>query len=180
MNVGHFQENLELMSYSGFRLTDIEAGLIENSLIILQSENKFREIFFFGRIETSSNLRYYIAFGYQKDILKERKFFYSLNGYEWLMMPEVKSKLLPYVSQSTSMLTGDPMNVEEVCKNPTFIPDPQELFIECPRLIKKIKEEDRLACIVHFIMNESAIHPRGLLYRQVFGGVTYNQWFKGL
>lgn len=180
MNIEYFQENLDLMSHSGFRLTDLEAGLIENSLIILQSENKFREIFFFGKINTSSNDCYYIAFGYQQDILKDRKFFYSLNGYEWFMLPEVKPKIIPFVSQMTSMLTGDPMNIEEVCKNPVFVADRDEIFIECPKSNKKIKEEDRLACLVHLIVNESAIHPRGLLYRQMSGCITYNPCFQGL
>lgn len=180
MNVENFQENLELMSNSGFRLTDLEAGLIENSLIILQSQNKFKDIFFFGRINTSCNERYYIAFGYQMDIFKDRKFFYSLNAYEWMLMPAIKPKLLPLISQLTTMLSGDPMHVEEVCKNPIFVQDQEEVYVLCSRSNKKVKEEDRLACIVHMIMNESAIHPRGLLYRQMDGNITYNVCFKGL
>lgn len=180
MNIESFQECLDLMSVSGFRLTDFEAGLIENSLIILQSENKFRDIFFFGRLDTSSNDRYYLAFGCQQDILKNRKYFYSLNGYEWFILPELKQKLIPFISQMTSYLTGDPMYIEEVCRNPIFVADREEIFIECPRSSKKIKEEDRLACIVHLIISESAIHPRGLLYRQMSGCVTYNPCFQGL
>jgi radial spoke head protein 9 len=96
------------------------------------------------------------------------------------MLPEVKPKIIPFVSKMTSMLTGDPMNVEEVCKNPIFVADRDEVFIECPRSSKKIKEEDRLAVLVHLIMIESAIHPRGLLYRQLSGCVTYNPCFRGL
>lgn len=180
MNVDNFQDSLELMSHSGFRLTDLEAGLIENSLIVLQSQYKFKDIFFLGRINTSGTERYYIAFGYQKDIFKDRKFFYSLNAYEWVSMPDFKPKLLPFISQLTTMLCGDPMNVKEVCKNPIFLPDPEEIYVACTRSKKKIKEEDRLACIVHMIMNESAIHPRGLLYRQIDGNITYNICFKGL
>lgn len=181
MNVNNFQENLELISHSGFRLTELEAGLIENSLIVLQSQNKFRDVFFMGRIDTCSNrYYYYIAFGYQKDIFKDRKYFYSLNAYEWLMMPDMKSKLLPKIAQMTTMLSGDPMNFEEVCKNPIFVPDRDEVFLACPKTGKKIKEEDRLACIAHMIMNESAIHSRGYLYRQMNGCITYNPYFKGL
>lgn len=180
MNIEYFQENLDLMSHSGFRLTDLEADLIENSLIVLQSENKFRDIFFFGKIFTSSSDCYYIAFGYQQDILKDRKYFYSLNRYEWFMLPELKCKLIPYVQQMTSKLTGDPMNIEEVCKNPNYVADDKEIFVECQRSSKKIKEEDRLTCIIHLIMNESAVHPRGLLYRQISGCITYNPCFQGL
>jgi len=117
MNVATFRENLELMSHSGFKLKDLEADLIENSLIILQSDNKLQEIFFFGRIETTSenNSYYYIAFGYTCDIFKDQKIFYSQNGFEWVLMPELKSKLLPITLQAHTLLTGDPMNIEHVC-----------------------------------------------------------------
>lgn len=114
MNVDYFKEGVELMAYSGFKLTDMEAALIENSLIILQSDNKFRGIFFLGRIDTSGTERYYLAFGYSKDILKDRKFFYSLNAYEWFMMPDFKQKLLPVARRATALFRGDPSLVEEV------------------------------------------------------------------
>lgn len=50
----------------------------------------------------------------------------------------------------------------------------------CPEKVKNLKEEDRLACIVHLIMTESAIVPRGYLYRQVTRNVTFNPCFQGL
>lgn len=63
-----------------------------------------------------------------------------------------------------------------------FLPDDEEVFIECVPAVKKIKEEDRLACVVHMMMRESAIIPRGVLYRQVNEGraVIYNPCFRGL
>lgn len=115
MNVENFNEKVELISHSGFKLTEMESALIENSLIILQSDNKFKDIFFVGRIETSGTQRYYIAFGYRRDILKDQKFFYSLNGYEWVMMPDVKMELLPIARKVESFFRGDPAHVEEVC-----------------------------------------------------------------
>jgi hypothetical protein len=114
MNVESFPENVELMSHSNFKLTEMESALIENSLIILQSDNKFRDIFFVGRIETSGTERYYIAFGYRGDILKDRKFFYSLNGHEWMMLPDVKPELLPIARKVENFFRGDPAHVEEV------------------------------------------------------------------
>jgi hypothetical protein len=115
MNVEYFRENFELMRHSGVTLTELEAALVENSLIIVQFENKLRDIFFFGRIDTSSTARYYIAFGYRSDILKDRQFFYSLNGHEWILMPELKPKLIPIALQARTLLSGEPMNVENVC-----------------------------------------------------------------
>lgn len=102
------------MSYSGFKLTEMESSLIENSLIILQSDSKFQDIFFCARIDTSGADRYYVAFGYSKDILKDRKFFYSLNGYEWVMMPEMKPKLMPVARNVKTYFRGDPAFVESV------------------------------------------------------------------
>lgn len=112
MNVNDFREGIELMSHSGFKLTDLESALIENSLIILQSDNKFQNIFFVGRIDTSGTDRYYVAFGYSKDVLKDRKFFYSLNGHEWVMMPELKPKLMPIARNVKTSFRGDPAFVE--------------------------------------------------------------------
>lgn len=43
-----------------------------------------------------------------------------------------------------------------------------------------IKEEDRLACIVNSLVDESAIVPRGVLYLQINRCVTYNPFFRGL
>lgn len=114
MNVKNFNENVELMSYSGFKLTQMESALIENSLIILQSANKFQDIFFFGKIDTVGKESYYIAFGYRRDILKDKKFFYSLNGYEWVMMPEVNLDLVEIAKKSMNYFRGDPAHVEEV------------------------------------------------------------------
>lgn len=65
-------------------------------------------------------------------------------------------------------------------QSPKFIPDDEEVFILCQRAPKKIKEEDRLACVVNMMMHESAVIPRGAVYRQVNRSVTYNTCFRGL
>lgn len=114
MNVKNFQENVNFMSHCGFKLTPMEAALIENSLIILQSDNKFSEIFFFGKIETTGSSSYYIAFGFRRDILKDRKFFYSLNGFEWVLMPDVKLEMMEIAKKAVNFLSGDPAHMEEV------------------------------------------------------------------
>lgn len=114
MNVTQFQEGLELMNCSGFKLTEMEASLIENSLTILMSDNKFQDAFFLGRIDTSGADRYYLAFGCGKDVLKDRKYFYSLNGYEWLLMPTLKSELIPIARSLRTYFHGDPAYVEVV------------------------------------------------------------------
>lgn len=116
MNVENLSEVNDLMALSGFKLTELELGLLENSLTILRSSNKFERIFFVGRIETTGmeNYYYYIAFGYNKDILKNRKFFYSLNGFEWNLMPESSKTLISVALNCQKLFSGDPSHVEEV------------------------------------------------------------------
>lgn len=101
------------MSWSGTKLTEVEASLIENSLTILMSANKFQDIFFLGRLDTDVADRYYLAFGYKSDILKDRKYFYSLNGYEWFLMPNMKAKLMPIARQLRKYFHGDPTFIEK-------------------------------------------------------------------
>lgn len=113
MNVKNFREIIDLLAYSGFSLTETEAELIEDSLTILQSDNKFQDVFFWGKIKTITAESYYVAFGYSKDILRDRKFFYSLNGHEWVMMPDVKSKLWPIARKVKTGFRGDPAHVYE-------------------------------------------------------------------
>ena len=119
MNVKSFNENVDLMGHSGFKLTQMESAVIENSLILLQSFNKFKDIFYFGKVETVENC-YYIAFGYRRDILKDRKFFYSLNAYEWVMMPEVNLQLMEVARKSVNYLRGDPAYMETFYMVRTF------------------------------------------------------------
>ena len=63
---------------------------------------------------------------------------------------------------------------------PTFITDTENVFRQCPSKPKKLKEEDRLACIVHLLMTQAAITPRGLLFRQVTRCISFNPCFAGL
>lgn len=89
MNTSNFKENLNYISYCGVSLSLEEAALLESSLIALKSDNKFKETFFWGRINGTKN-DYYIAFGYQKNCLTGSKFFYSVNCTgNWILMPDV-------------------------------------------------------------------------------------------
>ena len=113
MNIDTFQENLELMSNSGYKLTHEQAALIENSLIILQSENKFRDIFFWGRID-GVDADYYLAFGCTKDLIKDRRFFYSLNCVNWFLLPNCDCSLMEAVKQNNEQFQGDPSYAKQV------------------------------------------------------------------
>lgn len=178
MNVEHFQEYLQYSSYCGIQLTPKQAALIENSLIILQSENKFRDIFFWGRIDAIEN-DYYIAFGYRNDCLCGRIFFYSINCYQWFLLPPSTAELYQTCLLIPDQFTGNVSTYSDVLMDPKFIVDANEIVRAGKREKRTIKEEHRLACIVHMITEESALIPRGALFKHTDGLTVYNRLFHG-
>lgn len=46
--------------------------------------------------------------------------------------------------------------------------------------VQLLKEEDRLACVLEMITEESALMPRSSLTKQIDGRAVYNQAFRGL
>lgn len=114
MNIEFFQEGLDLLMYCGQKLTPEQKVLIENSLITLQNENRFLGIYFWGRINAINN-DYYIAFGYTNDFVKDRKYYYSVDGYQWYLLPFVhSSKIFQATILSQEPFTGDPSNIQDV------------------------------------------------------------------
>lgn len=103
MNVEYFSEGLENLMYCGLKLSPEQRILIENSLIVLLQENRFSGMYFWGRI-TGILHDYYIAFGYTNDCLKDRKYFYSIDQYQWQLLPFVQT---PKIFQAT-ILARDP------------------------------------------------------------------------
>lgn len=115
MNISNFKENLNYISYCGISLSLQEAALIENSLIILKSDNKFKEIYFWGRINGVKN-DYYIAFGYHKNCISGSKFFYSVNckDGEWILLPEVVPENDRLCLLNQNLFQGDVSVIEDV------------------------------------------------------------------
>lgn len=66
---------LDCVGYSGNTLSNEQWIVLHNSLILLQTENHFRNIFLWGVI-LGQEADYFVAYGYQKDALCGRKFFY--------------------------------------------------------------------------------------------------------
>lgn len=157
MNISYFKEGLEIISSSGQRLSPEQVLLIENSLIILQHENKFKDVYFWGKINAIES-DYYISFGYTTDCLKDRRYFYSLNCYDWFLLPLAKSKNFEATLRSNTKFTGD-----------------SSLVIN-----NELKEEDRLSVIVYLITEESGLIPRGSLYKRIDDKNVLSKCFRGL
>lgn len=76
MDVKFIHNLTDALKVAGCSIGEDFIPVLYNSLIQLQSENHFESVYFWGRIVTLSN-DYYIAYGYQKDPIKDRIFFYS-------------------------------------------------------------------------------------------------------
>lgn len=110
MNIIYIREGLDLLSYTGCPLLNQEKlTLIENSLIILQSENKFPTIYFWGCISAIEN-DYYIAMGYLKDCLRGRRFFFSINCLHWYLLPSPNPEQYEASQLAASDFQGDISN----------------------------------------------------------------------
>lgn len=108
MNIEYLQESLDYLMYLGIKLSPEQKILIENSLITLQTENRFEAIFFWGRINGIER-DYYIAYGYRRDCIKDRKYFYSVDCYQWFMLPFIQSaKLFQATMLCREPYYGDP------------------------------------------------------------------------
>lgn len=114
MNVEYFAEALSLASHSGAAMLNTEqAALIEHSLILLQSENQFPHIFFWGRI-SAVDADYYIAFGYLKDMLRGRRFFFSVNCVQWYLLPPANPEQYVSCFLAQTQLSGNIAEINEV------------------------------------------------------------------
>lgn len=201
MNVDYLREGLDLLSQTGCVLLNQEKlTLIENSLIILQSENKFSSIYFWGRINGIDN-DYYIALGYLKDCLRGRRFFFSTNCVQWYLLPPPNTEQYEASQLAPNDFQGDISNIIYVPmvstytnlvfkyilliflffpKDPKFVTDPNGVIIAAKAEQRLLKEEDRLACVVTRITNEAALLPRGSLNNRIDGKIVYSQTFRGL
>jgi radial spoke head protein 9 len=164
MNVANLKESSELMSSDGYKLNHQHAALIENSLILLQRDNKFLHVFWWGRI-SGFEADYFIAFGYKNNILFNKKFFYSLNCVDWYLLPPAKPELFDPSTHCMLKFQGDPTHIQFCDGNNAKI---------------HMKEEDRLACVVHLITEEAALVPRGAFYKRTDQEITMNPLFRGL
>ncbi|XP_055386236.1 radial spoke head protein 9 homolog [Condylostylus longicornis] len=180
MNINYLKEGMEKSAIScGIRLSPEEELIVKNSLILLQNDNKFHNIFFWGRINAIEN-DYYIAYGYTKDCLAERKFFYSVNGFRWIMLPSPVKENISASILCPDMFIGDPTAMANVVMDPEFTIDDNQVILATPPQTIRLKEEDRLSSIVHIITEESALIPRGALYKLTDMNVIYNPEFRGL
>lgn len=87
MNLNSILQNLDLTGHFGHVISTEESLVLHNSLLILQNENHFKQIFFWGKIYGTEK-DYYVAYGYERDILTGKVFYYSTNCLDWGRLPK--------------------------------------------------------------------------------------------
>ncbi|KAF5302391.1 hypothetical protein FQA39_LY10430 [Lamprigera yunnana] len=176
MNLDSILNCLETLGHFGTVISTEEGIILTNSLLLLKNENHFRNIFFWGRI-FGCDKDYYIAFGYVKDALEGRIYYYSTNCMDWGLLPQPTENAKLITPLCSTTFQGDPALVIDV------LIDKDEITLGkvlCAPLIRKIKEEDRLSATIYFINEDAAAVPRGGLFKRHDCLVVENVNFEGL
>ncbi|XP_065159059.1 radial spoke head protein 9 homolog [Atheta coriaria] len=176
MDINSLVHTLDTCGQMGLILSTEESLVLHNSLLLLQNENHFRKIFFWGKI-FGEEQDYYIAYGYQKDALLGNTFYYSKNCTDWGLLPpasEAAKLLTPFCA---TKFQGDPSVVVDILVEDDEITIPEK---ERKPKIRPLKEEDRLAATVYYINFEAVVIPRGVLFKREDGVVVENLSFQGL
>ncbi|KAK5643217.1 hypothetical protein RI129_007062 [Pyrocoelia pectoralis] len=176
MNLNSLANSLDTLGHYGLVISTDEAMILTNSLLLLQTESHSCNIFFWGKIYGAGN-DYYIAFGYVKDAIKGKIYYYSTDCMDWGLLPkptEAAKSLLPLC---TTKFEGNPRTIIDVLIDQ----EDSSLGMKFDKpTVRKLKEEDRLSATVHSISNEATIVPRGALFLRTDGVIVENKSFEGL
>lgn len=176
MNLDKILHTLETSGYHGQILSTEESLILYNSLLLLQNENHFRRIYFWGKI-SGVEKDYYVAYGYVKDALVGKVYYYSTNCRDWGLLPQPTKKGKLLTPLCSTKFQGDPALVAEILidKDETSLGEK----LSGPQ-IRTLKEEDRLSATIYFINQEAIAVPRGALFKRPDGVVVENRSFEGL
>lgn len=190
----------------GQTLTVEQKASIQTSLNVLKRESKFDTVKFLGRLSGSRG-DYLLAQGFNvcydkienAESLKptrvySRKNFYSINGVEWRMLPNIDNETVERCSKLFVPFSGDPASKFKVIDRKTEDDgegegdgteeqegDEEEEEEVPPGFIKRlVKEEERVAYVVARIDNASSVVPRGALLLTANDEVVRNPSFAGL
>ncbi|XP_014247389.1 radial spoke head protein 9 homolog [Cimex lectularius] len=189
MDLEYFHSTVDMFAMSGHTLNLEKFSLLHASLTLLQNDNHFKKVYFWGKV-LGLDCDYYIAFGYTKDILKGIVFYYSKNAIDWVLLPKTRD-MENYLSLIiTSRFQGDQSLQVDVMDDKPIPGDEYEAGSDtvASKKLKRwfkipvyvLKEEDRLASVVASATAEGAVVPRGALYKHPNGDVVPNETFCGL
>ncbi|CAG2057819.1 unnamed protein product [Timema podura] len=186
MDINRIQTSLNCLSYSGYLLNNEQCVILKNALLILQKENHLKKIFFWGQILGLDN-DYFIAYGYEHDALNGLIYYYSTNCIKWGLMPTVTKNARHLTEMCSTRFQGDPTLQIDVSLDVQLKQDTvedkenqQTEHVKQGDSGNMLKEEDRLAATVEAISLDTAVVPRGALFKRPDGSVVENLTFAGL
>lgn len=169
--------SLDLVSGIGLTLSSEQRAALQASLVILKRNYKFNRVLFWGKILGIKG-DYFIAQGVTEDEMKSKNSLYSFNCVDWHMLPPATEAILAEVSAATKgRFMGDPSHEYEHTE--TRRQGEGDEAVEEEVMIK-VKEEKRLAAVVHTIDKEVSVVPRGAFIKSPHGLVQTNRSFEGL
>ncbi|KAK7504863.1 hypothetical protein BaRGS_00003891 [Batillaria attramentaria] len=168
--------NIDYVGSSGVILSpELKAGL-QTSLVILQNENKFDRVYFWGKIMGVKD-DYYIAQGVYRDEFGGRRTFYSKDCIRWGLLPPATAAMREKSKLAKGRFTGDP-SYEYEHTTVKKVGEGEEATEEEETIT--IKEEDRLSSVIQEIEEDVRIVPRGAFIKTPTGEVISNRSFDGL
>merc|ERR1719436_1846054 len=174
MDAATLSSGLVNISSLGVGLNQTQQSALDTSLIIAEANYKFTGIRYWGKISGIKE-DYFIVYGINKDELNGRKFLYSLNCIDWHLLQDPSEESLTKSEVVRGRFIGDPsyeyehVNVERIGEGEDAH-DEETVFT--------IKEEERLAAVVHNITNEFIV-PRRAFMKSAEGVVTRNPSYQG-
>jgi radial spoke head protein 9 len=177
MNSRNLHLNIDFVGSSGIILSPEQKASLQASLVVLQTNQKFEQVYFWGKV-LGVNDDYFIAQGVSGDLFAEKRTLYSMDCVNWGLLTPPTEEMLQKARLMTGRFTGDPSfecQHHEVRK--VKVDEENETEEE---IITTMKEEDRLAAVITDIDREVRIIPRGAFVRLPTGQVSQNKSFDGL
>jgi len=174
MEAATLTSSLTNISSLGVGLNQTQQSALNTSLLIAEANYKFTGLRFWGKISGIKE-DYFIVYGINKDELNDRKFLYSLNCIDWHLLQNPSEESLTKSEVIRGRFIGDPsyeyehVNVERIGEGEDAH-DEETVFT--------IKEEERLAAVVHNITSEFIV-PRRAFMKSAEGVVTRNPSYQG-
>jgi len=168
--------NIDYVGSSGVILSPEQKAALQTSLVILQNENKFSRVYFWGKIFGVKD-DYFIAQGVGKDEFAGRRTFYSKDCIRWGLLPPATLAMRAQSKLAKGRFTGDP-SYEYEHTTTKKVGEGEDATEEEETIT--IKEEDRLSSVIAEIDEDVRIVPRGAFIRTPTGSVTTNRSFEGL
>merc|ERR1711860_25951 len=148
---------IDYVGSSGITLSVEQKASLQTSLVLLQDQNKFNKVYFWGKILGVKD-DYFIAQGVGRDELEDRKTFYSKDCVNWGLLPQATKNMREQSKLASGRFTGDPSYEFEhtEMKKTSDAEDAQE-----EEETITIKEEDRLSSVIADIDDDVRTVPRG-------------------